>query len=173
MVNKYQSVTHVSGSIFQGLLKVKFLDIYSLNQTTFMGYFRLFLHISDFLPPCTLRISKNKFVHKKPFKFMFIESNKMSRWYCQKWECKGKIILDRRGPQTPPLPHPPPPACSGVRVWGKKTPYIDIQVQCMSIDHVLKGTDWLCKGVELSLLCSVVESLFRIHLRNIKLFKDP
>ena len=48
-VNKYQSVTHVSGSIFQGLLKVKFLDIYSLNQTTIMGYFRLFFtHIGLF-----------------------------------------------------------------------------------------------------------------------------
>ena len=36
---------------------------------------------------------------------------------------------------------------------------------------VLKGSDWLCKVVELS-MPSVVENFFRIHLRHISLFKD-
>ena len=34
-----------------------------------------------------------------------------------------------------------------------------------------KGSDRICQVVELS-MCSVVENFFRIHLRNIKLFKD-
>ena len=40
--------------------------------------------------------------YKKSFKFQFVKSKKISRWYCQKWQCYGKKKIDGGGCQTPP-----------------------------------------------------------------------
>ena len=64
VLNKYQSVTHVYTSIFQGLLKNIFFKIYSFSHKKVMGYFRFFLHRPDFLPRCILPFSLKK-IHRK------------------------------------------------------------------------------------------------------------
>ena len=54
VINKYQYVTHVSTSIFQGLFKNKVFRSVALVIKKVWAILDSFLHTPDFLPPCTL-----------------------------------------------------------------------------------------------------------------------
>ena len=71
-VNKYQSVTHVSTSIFMDFSKISFL-ICSFSLEKVMGYIRFF-HRPDFLSHCMHKIN-----FKKYSTFLSIENREISR----------------------------------------------------------------------------------------------
>ena len=53
VLNKYQDVTHVSASIFQGLFNNIVFRSVALVTKKVMGYLNFF-HIPDFFPPCII-----------------------------------------------------------------------------------------------------------------------
>ena len=78
--NKYQSVTHVSTPIFQGLFKnIVFRSVAVVIKKS-QAILDFFLHTPDFLPPCTLPYAKKKTkINKKILQITIYEKSKISR----------------------------------------------------------------------------------------------
>ena len=91
--NKYQSVTHVSTLIFQGLFKnIVFRSVDSVTKS--YELFKIFLHTPVFYRPASYLMHKKKFT-KKSFTFLFMKSHRISQ-------------KTRGGAKRPP------PACLGL-----------------------------------------------------------
>ena len=88
VLNKYQSLTHVSTSI------------YSFRNITFLGYFRFFLHRPDFLMPCTTLVIKKNFT-KNPFNFFSLKVTKFHS-DVSKMRVLGQKKLEVGGVKRPP-----------------------------------------------------------------------
>jgi len=107
VLNKSQSVTHVSACIFQGLFKTIVFRSVALVSKKLWAILDFFSHTTDFLLlcVCTLpyKIKIETFFNKKCIKLLFIKSQKISRWFCQKWmSARTKTI--GRVPNAPPQP---------------------------------------------------------------------
>ena len=76
--NKYQSVTHVSTPIFQGLFKNIVFKSEALVIKKVMGYFRFFSQNGLFFRPVPYPMYEKKKLTKKYFKLLFLKSQKTS-----------------------------------------------------------------------------------------------
>ena len=78
--NKYQSATHVSTCIFQGLFKNIVFRSVALVTKKLWAILDFFFTDWTFLSPCTLPYKLKKiFFYKKSFKLLFIKTHKISR----------------------------------------------------------------------------------------------